>query len=96
MLLLAVAIIFLEHFDRPADGNWEPEYLVPQFVLDAAQHAGFTGIRCESAKHGGINLVIFDPNAPVTAVGIPEKMQLHDPASDPFEVLAPADLVGLL
>jgi hypothetical protein len=96
MPLLAVAMIFGGYLNRPADGNWKPEYLVPQFVLDAAKHAGFTGIRCQSAKHGGINLVIFDRNSPITAIGIPEKMQLHDPARDPFKVLAPVDFSELL
>jgi hypothetical protein len=82
--LVAIAMIFGGYFERPADGNWKPEYFVPLFVMDAAKHAGFTGVRCESAKRGGTNLVLFDPKAPLTANGKPEKMQLHDPARDPF------------
>jgi hypothetical protein len=95
--LLGVAIIFDGFLSRPAERGWKPEYLVPHFVMDAAKLAGFAGIRHESAKDRGINLVIFDPEAPLLAINAPEKMRLNDPARDPFHFDGPAiDMSALL
>jgi hypothetical protein len=72
--LLATAMIFGGHLNRPVDRErgWKPEYFVPHYVADAAKLSGFKGIRFSSARAGGTNLVIFDRDAPVEADGEPE------------------------
>jgi hypothetical protein len=96
--LIAVAMIFGGYLDRPTDTPSKPQHLVTRFVLDAAKRAGFAGIRCESATRRGVNLIIFDRAAPVTAIGAPEKMLLDDPKRnpDPFEPMTPIDYSALL
>jgi RES domain len=82
--VLALAMMWGQHLDRPVDrqAGWKPEYFVPLFVMDAAKYRGFRGIRYTSVHGGGINLVIFDRDAPVTNVGDPEIRELKDLAHD--------------
>lgn len=51
---------------------WKPGYLLPRFIMDAARHAGFTGIRYNSVRAmDGVNLVLFnsDTSASYSYVG---------------------------
>ena len=82
--VLALAMMWGQHLDRPVDrkAGWKPEYFVPLFVMDAAKYRGFRGIRYTSVDGDGVNLVIFDRDAPVSNVGDPEIRELKDPAQD--------------
>ena len=49
---------------------WKPGYLLPRFIMDAARHAGFTGIRYNSVRAvDGENLVLFDSDTSASYVG---------------------------
>ncbi|HDR7431266.1 RES family NAD+ phosphorylase [Bacillus toyonensis] len=41
--------------------TWKPEYFITQFIGDCARYAGYSGIRYNSTKKTGENLVVFDP-----------------------------------
>jgi RES domain len=74
--LLAIALIFSDHLTSPVqERTRQPEYIVPRFVADAARQAGYSGILFSSAKHIFNNLVIFDPETPLIAVGEPKLME---------------------
>jgi hypothetical protein len=78
--LLATAMIFGGHLNRPSDRRrgWKPEYFIPHFIADAAKSAGFRGIRFSSTRGLDVNLVIFDSDAPVEADGQPFLYNLKD------------------
>jgi hypothetical protein len=82
--LLAAAMIFGGHLNRPADRKrgWRPEYFIPHYVSDAAKNAGFKGIRFDSRRGAGLNLVIFDSAASVTPDGKPELFNLETAFED--------------
>ena len=76
--LLAAAMIFGGHLNRPVDRKkgWKPEYFLPHYVADAAKGAGFKGIRASSSRGAGVNLIAFDPGAPILADADPVILDL--------------------
>ena len=49
---------------------WKPGYLLPRFIMDAARHARFMGIRYNSVRAiDGVNLVLFDSDMSASYVG---------------------------
>ena len=88
--LLAAAMIFGGHLNRPTDKKtgWKPEYFIPHYVADAAKRAGFKGIRFTSSKGLDVNLVIFERDVPIEADGGPELLDLKKYFKDsPFRLV---------
>lgn len=53
--------------------TWKPEYFITRFISDCARAAGFNGIRYNSTRGVGTNLVIFTPDLPsIIPNGSPE------------------------
>ena len=49
---------------------WKPGYLLPRFIMDAAKHAGFAGIRYSSVRaFEGVNLVLFNSDTSADYAG---------------------------
>ena len=75
--ILAVAMMYGNALRQvPANRNRQPEYLIPQFVMNLAKRAGFQAIRNLSARHFGHNLQVFDRFAPLVPAGRPYRLKL--------------------
>lgn len=51
----------LENEVNNRESKWKPEYFITQYIGDCARYAGYTGIRYNSTKDIGYNLVLFEP-----------------------------------
>lgn len=75
--LLSSRILNRMVLDR--DSKWKPEYFVTRFIADSARLAGFNGIKYDSTRGYGSNVVLFDPhNLPLVPKGSPE-LETYEP-----------------
>jgi len=42
------------------DGNWKPDYFITRFIMDCAKKAGYNGIKYNSTRSYGDNIVLFN------------------------------------
>jgi len=51
----------LTRFDRNVK-NWRPDYFITRFIMDCAKSLGYLGIKFNSARGFGFNVVLFYPD----------------------------------
>ena len=75
LMKLALVLSRANVYERVNRGlAWKPGYLLPRFIMDAARHAGFTGIRYNSVRAvDGVNLVLFGSDTSASYVGAIER-----------------------
>lgn len=70
--LLSSRILCRKVSDR--ESKWKPEYFITRYIADCARSAKFNGIKYDSTRGYGSNIVLFNHDSlPISAEGKPER-----------------------
>jgi hypothetical protein len=92
-LVAALSSKLFEQKVEDRSNKWKPQYFVTQFIADCARLAGYKGIRYNSTRSFGDNVVLFVWDASQINPTQRPQVYIHEPRPDfsPDRILEPED-----